>query len=750
MLTLRTPIKTVLDSEFLSSSNSFVERITGNYMLTGTEISDADLLHVVTEPPEIFVMDGGMTSLFNSTNIENTQIQKTKIINNLINRILISADGSLSYQDNVYITNILHKLGIRDEKTFMHQVHKLTKETKEMHEAVNLYWENLEELKELITEFRQENIKEVHNAIDSQKEPVLHLHEEVNNRLQTAAIYRVMQNFFDYSSSKRNITNESYRITEQGRLSREILLSKLREEVRQEKAYLTYRHENYYEGDEITENEISMEEVTERVTSAVLLNIIDNVYENVYDRIDHNVDNWISTEAAYYGAAENTLFRIEQNTSYLQYLYEQSLRYGDEKSEYTQEIEILNRLIDIRDSLDIRLQQSLGGNTYETNSFIENNSLDSDENIFNTDISRADINYLQNNEYEEENNNIHVEGDSFAKQVEKTYEQNIVRNQIYMQNLKNIIQENQPPKSEKTNIERMQEESRLSLTHPEEFIENFNRNEQKAKALNETIIRESEKLLSPQQQYAHTLIRQYLMAPERFYTSELISSDNLGLLLRDIREVELFEQASKEEKEGNSFDFSKSVDEKIKAEGLLPEKEPEETRLFKAVKTVFDTTEHVERQFKDFRDVYTDTVNDTVYVRAEKNVVETIRDRVIDRWLECREQASKPTFEYENIKTSMVHKSKENFVDEEVIESIQNKIQSLEQINKSTVETVINQEKENKTIISNITNNVVEDNSEAITKLVNSSVKKQLDEISDKVYNKIEKQLKNERQRRGL
>lgn len=749
MLKLTTPIKTVLDPEFLASTDSFTERIIGNYMQIGTEISEVDLLHVMTEPPEIFVMDGGMTSLFNSTNVENTQIQKTKIINNLINRILVSADGHLSYQDNVYITNILHKLGIKDEKTFMKEVERLTTETKEQHETVKLYWEHLDELKELVNEFKEENETTINNQISELTKPVLYLHEEVNNRLQTAAIYHIMKSFFDYSESKRSITNESFRITEQGRLSREMLLERLREEVRNEPAYLTYRHENYYEGDEITDNQVTIEEVSSRVTSAVLLNVIDNIYENVYDRIDHTVNNWLSTENTYFGAAENTLYRIEQNTGYLQYLYEQSVKSDIDQSEYKEEINILNKLIDISNSLDVRLQQSLGGNTYDNDSFYENQSGDVIENIYKTDIEKADITFNDISEITEENNTENINKDQFTEDVRKIYQQSIVRNQQFMRNLKNIIESEKQATSEKNVIERIQRESRLSLTNPEEFKRGYYEAERQAKERIERINEKAGQLLSPAQQYAHTLIKQYLMAPERFYNTDTISSDNVGLLLRDILKVEQANEGSKGEQTKDNLQGAKGV-EHSGNKGDATEIISEDKRLFTSANIIFDTTEHIEREFKDIHERYLNANAEAVVLNNEKNVFENITDRVVERWSERRERPYGPEVSYEDIKSSMVHRSKENIVNEEVIENIKEQISNLEQTNKTTIETLVNQEKENRTKVVSVTNDVVEENKDAITMIVNTSVKKQLDEISDKVYNKIERQLKNERRRRGM
>ena len=76
MLKLRSPIETVLKPDFLNSGIAFYEKIISNYELMGAYVNDADLMHVFTQPPQVFVMSGGMSSLFQTNDTENIQISK--------------------------------------------------------------------------------------------------------------------------------------------------------------------------------------------------------------------------------------------------------------------------------------------------------------------------------------------------------------------------------------------------------------------------------------------------------------------------------------------------------------------------------------------------------------------------------------------------------------------------------------------------------------------------------------------------
>ena len=565
----------------------------------GSELNEADLLHLTTQPPEVYLMGGGMTSMVNNANVENTQVLKVNVINNLINRILISADAKLSYQDSVYISNVLRKLGIKDDRRFMSEVYRLTKQTKQLNDVTKLYWENIEELREMISEYAGDVRLEFKSENEVINNSILHLHEVVNRRLKTAAIYQIMRNYYENTEGDKSITNAEFKISEQGRFAKEVLLNRLRESVRFETQPLIYKHDNIYEGDETSVDNMSIEQLNERINSAVLLNLIDNIYELSYERTDHNVRNWISTEDSYYGSSDNVLYRLEQNTAYLQYLHEEYVKNINEVENYTAEIENVKQLLDIRQdidrsisisearsSFDIRSSESYynesaemlfkqEGSHADGDTVIINNEGSREERLYNdqriregdssvsstTQINAQQINIdarmhqqIQGAETageitHAELTHITNEGDTNIEEgssqststvnesLYQTYQQNIARNRRYMQNLKNILEANAPESSELTPAQRTMQAAAMALEHPERVIEQYTQSEMREQERLETIRRESEKLLHPLQQRAHQLIREYLKAPERFYKSELISRDDIGVLLHDIYSV---------------------------------------------------------------------------------------------------------------------------------------------------------------------------------------------------------------------
>lgn len=538
MLKIREPIKTSLRPGILAAKDGFTERIKGNYMQLGEYVDETDLLHLVTQPPEVFVMNGGMTGIINNSNVENNQIRKVNVVNNLVNRIMISADAPLSYQDNVYITNILHKLGIRDEKKFLNEVYSYTENLKQQDEMINLYWENLNEIRSLVEEYTENNNIESKSETKVFNENVLHLHEEVNRRLQSAAIYQILQNFYENNSEPGVVSETEYRHTEFERFARQTLLTRLRESARNETQPLVYRHENIYEGDIAGDTLISEQEITERINSAVLLELIEKVYESSYSRSDRDNRTWLSTENVYYGGADNTLFRIENNTAYLQYLHEQYVKNEERGDNYSAELNIVRQLLAISENTDLRLQISQSGNLYESRGGDTADISETDINIEGDTFESAEMTLAPGDTVDNSTEINTEQRDEFTEAIYQTYQQNIARNERYMQSLKNILNENAPAPQTQSPAERTMKESRLSLEHPEQFKKQFEEEEKREAERLETIRTETEKLLPQTMQVTNRLIREYIAAPERFYMSERISEGNMGLLLRDIQEAE--------------------------------------------------------------------------------------------------------------------------------------------------------------------------------------------------------------------
>ena len=316
MLTVKAPIELKCNTSMVSSWEKFYHRISGNYEVMSSGIEHEDLLHVMSVPPEVYIGDSGMTSLVNHTRIQNHQETKLEIINNLLNRIALTEQADLTYQDRVYITEVLNKLGIQNVSRFMEQVFALRRETQTTEQLISLYWNHLEELNQVVQQYShvEKAGKTVTENLESRTG--LHLHEEIMNRLQTGAVYQILSNFYSsYNNSNQYVSGSELQITEQKRAAANILLNRLKNVVREDRVPLVYRHENYYETMNPEENQMDPDTMNAWITSAVLLNLVDNLYFSRFERQLKKHETWLNMKNALYQTMDNTLWRMRNETS---------------------------------------------------------------------------------------------------------------------------------------------------------------------------------------------------------------------------------------------------------------------------------------------------------------------------------------------------------------------------------------------------------------------------------------------------
>ena len=352
MLTITAPIELKCKTPGSSMHEGFYHRIADPYTMMTSKLNPEDLLHVVTTPPEYFFGGEEQTNIFQQTNVHVQQENKLDVLNNLINRMMISESAHLTYQDRVYITDILQKIGIHRVDEFMKQVRLVKEEQNQTDQLINLYWNYAGELRQLVENYHSEQVTAQSTEAHTDQSQTLHLHEDILNRLQTAAVYQIIQNFSSRRQGDRNITNTQLQVSEQYGMAQQILLQKLKNAARGEETPLIYRQENYYENQQLSEEQINEQNVLTQVSSAVLLDLVGNIYRNHEEHQNNRVENWYHMERAFYQNAENTMQRIENSMS-SRYQTNQTigqLSVSQHQELRRQEIDILNRLFEQRGS----------------------------------------------------------------------------------------------------------------------------------------------------------------------------------------------------------------------------------------------------------------------------------------------------------------------------------------------------------------------------------------------------------------
>ncbi len=707
MLKIKAPIELRCSTDVTTVGDSFGERIRGNYGVMGVGLSQEELMHLVSRPPEIYLAEGGITNLVSEANIENRQLNKVEIINNFLNRVLVNTDAHLTYQDRVFITNVLNQLGIKDERYFMHQVQQIKQEINNTDELVNLYWNNLTHLESLVNDYREGDTNTNINQESSEKTE-FYLHESIMNRLMTGSLYKIVQNFSEHTAGDTTITREEYQISEQNRVTQNILLNRLQNLVRHESFPLTYRHENVYEETIGGDTEITEETVNSKVNSAVLLNLIDNLYQNRHESFIKGGDKLFRMESAFYEGADNTIQRITENVE--QHFVTNNALFNTEErvEQLTDEIDIINNILSESHTEQLRLLTDADYRQYRNTNYRSGDV---------ANLTHATFNISQDNIEAAEGDNVTVKGDTVnqgdmvtnienvivhadnnTSRIENTdieieninreltliNEQNLARNEEYIQNLNRITKEIKTPTYE-GDRKRTVSDSLKALESPMEFLREVkeeNETRKNAEALREEAMREA---LPDKESVTTRLLKEYLERPEVFRDRRIVTENNLTQLMADINRVE-------------------------RENRIVEEKE---------------TIERVEKE------TVTEMVNETVRELRQSQPKIKIEER--------------PAKEI-----SLIHKSQDTVINEEIIDELVSQNRQIERQNER-IETIINNNQtETKTIVNNTEHHVVTEQNQDVTDAVKRSIQGQMDSITDKVYNKLSKRLANEKIRRGL
>ncbi len=528
MLTIKTPLTLVCGRTIALSCEPFCKRITGNYEVMASGITGEDLLHVTTAPPEIYLGEGGMTSLVNNTQINSRQETKLEVINNLLNRIVLNEDVNLTYQDRVYITDVLHKLGIRNTQQFMNQVSRLKQETNHAEQLVSLYWNHLQELTERTEEYRNLRKEERQITEENTQENVrLHLHEDILNRLQTGAIYQILHNFYSgYGGDSLYVYGPEIRLAEQGRTAGQILLNRLQTIVEGETVPLTYRHDNYYETMDIEETERGGDSVSSQITSAVLLGLIDNLYYSRFEKLQNMQESYLRMENALYQSAENTIWRMQAGAAGIWNVQNRRETGVYEQRRYERTLAYVYRLLETeedggeetpfweppRQEAQEREAPPGGG---------ERGRLPEAGEIPPAQTIPADL----------------PDTERLEEELEEINRQNIENYRRYQEFLTQR-KERREDEGGRPSRERMRRESLIALTQPQAFLEEIREEARERETRPSRELAEITKLLPQRTRELYERLEQYEIHPEQFTESREISRNNIGLLLHDIQSVE--------------------------------------------------------------------------------------------------------------------------------------------------------------------------------------------------------------------
>lgn len=318
MLTLKAPLQLHTVQPLTVNTELFGERIRGNYGLLGAHFAPKDLLFLMTAAPDLPEGLGGMTTLVDQQTHVDIQSITMDVVNNVVNRILLDGTEQFTYQDQVYITTVLDRLGITNVTQFMDQVRRLRVENRSTVHLMKLYRSELERLVErrlageAVPTLPLPPREGAEQPPQSESDPRVSMALHILHRLNTARIYETVHAFQrDLLGGDISVSNSEMRLSEQLRVSNELALTEVRQALYQQPRLTLAHHLNIYEaglGVELPQNE---EQVLSQAAAAALLTAVDSTAVEILNRPQYRAEQWVEVKNALWQAAENTVARFE-------------------------------------------------------------------------------------------------------------------------------------------------------------------------------------------------------------------------------------------------------------------------------------------------------------------------------------------------------------------------------------------------------------------------------------------------------
>lgn len=779
MLTIKPPIKLRCQFPLETVHKDLSEKIVGNYSLMNNFIRKEELLYVTTQAPEVYFAEGSNISIFNDIKNENNQEIRLDVINHLINRILMSGTENFSYQDTVYISNVLRKLGIQDVSSFMKQVYKLQEERKENNKLINIY----EEQKELLISIFNEEVekqdkRKSKDDMDLKESSVnYHLHQNVFNRLNTEKVYEDIRNFTQgLESTTSKIFNNEMAVSEQISMISNFNLNNLKNKIMNKNEPIYYYHANQYE---LVEENISDNQTPEeRITSAILLNLVDQIYSMRINQIESNAHNWYSIAGSLFQTSENTWKRYETNhkegKKVLSNMYDTMVEIVNNKQNERNIItNIVNELKVINEENISELNNQYRDDTFVRNTIqniIENKNIslttteyteeiiNSLNNEFNINSENNNINYAQVTDltYLEQNNNNAEFLDNVSDVTYETVRNLEEINRRNIENYKKILEiEKSRPKLKdiKLNKEKARENALRALESPEEVLIEL-MNSKQTDEYNELNIKLDEQFYN-------------LLSEETKNIFMQVSQQKRGEVINPYQAPEISHKGNIQSN-GETEDTTSRIEKEV-INNVVKYQKDSVVEMIQKPSVSYEINEYIRNEINELRKMNVTNLYENYFLKEEKPkkkrgrkskaAIELEKKKERENLelqhfmnnVELEEGIVNPTSPARTIRTQnavIVHKVDEQIITEDLLNTIRSK--NVENVKEETTEhNQIHNINKNEKQISETINQIRVHNQENIDEIVKQNVKKQLNQLTDQVYGKIEKKLQTERKRRG-
>lgn len=288
----------------------FANRIMANYGFLSAGIRKEELLHLLLSEPEQLNESPYITRLVENVAVLNQNEITLNIINQLINRIITTDIKNFTYQDNVYITCILNKLGITDISRFIKRIKTSTDEIFLKEELLNLYHNQTKELKKICEKI--DNRQKYRDLFDNKETGTEenYLYETVYNRLHTVNLYQTVNELNCHPLRGYNyISHNELNLSEQYENVLHMKLARVKEEFINRNYKVGFGYGNLYEMEMLRDKEITKEAVISGILEAAIFQLIKSYAISRVYRHQKSKSHWYQIGYEICNTIRNTMDR---------------------------------------------------------------------------------------------------------------------------------------------------------------------------------------------------------------------------------------------------------------------------------------------------------------------------------------------------------------------------------------------------------------------------------------------------------
>ena len=329
-------------------SDMLSRKIQDNYQLMGKSINATDLLHMVTTPPEVYV--GQEVNQYMLINEQNniTNKQHFEMMNSFLNRMMLFGTENFTFQDEVYVTSVLQKLGITDVNEFMTEMKQELNEHHHLKKLVQKYEKNETQIQKFLQNMQNITKKQTTDIINQEKHDTVRffMQNNIYDRMQTKEWNRFMYEKKKYSFMNHSeITSQELSFSEQLLLADTIELRQIKQKLLLDQQPAEYNQFHFYEQIPIPEEQITEQTVLRYLGAAILTNLVKNLNYIRTKSGREKEQNWTEYTTAFYGNSNDTIERFEDaHMQTHKHLYQQNHPFYSMNKLYESELNILTML----------------------------------------------------------------------------------------------------------------------------------------------------------------------------------------------------------------------------------------------------------------------------------------------------------------------------------------------------------------------------------------------------------------------